>query len=452
MSAEPAAPPRFPTVPVSARAAATLALARQTTRFPDLLPLRPDDSGLSPRDAALAHAIYDAAIRRWLTLEHVLDAFAKPRLRRLEAPLRAVLLAAAAQALFLDRLPAYAIIDESVELAKRLVRPGAGGLANAVLRRVIGCRGDRAAAYAGEGEVPTDRLPLADGGSLVLRGAHLPADSRERLSVVCSLPLWLLERWTAEHGSVGAWRLAMRSLSEAPIVLNVAHARPGPPKGTEPHDAPGSAVWVGSHADLPAALGPDVWVQDAASARPVAAAAHLRPALVVDLCAGQGTKTRQLLATFPEARVIASDTDPERLTALRAAFAVHPRAQVADPAEVEGLARGKADLVLLDVPCSNTGVLARRLEARYRAGPEQLRRLLELQRQIIASGARLRAPEGRLLYATCSVERDENESQARWAAGALGLRIEREGLHLPRGLPGGPAREYADGSYHALLG
>ncbi|MFN0133299.1 MAG: transcription antitermination factor NusB [Phycisphaerales bacterium] len=448
MTAEPATSTR----PTSAREAATLALGRQTTRFPDLLPLRPDDSALAPRDAALASAIYDAAIRRWLTLEHVLEAFAKPSLRRLEAPLRAVLLAGAAQALLLDRLPAYAIIDESVELAKRLIRPGAGGLVNAVLRRVIETRGDRAAIWADEGDVPVDRLPLSDGGALGLRSTHLPNDESKRWAAAFSLPTWLIDRWKAEHGAVAAWHMARHTLIEPPTILNIAHGTP--PKRCSPHDSPGSAVWTGPRAELGAAVGAgsDVWVQDPASSASVAAITDLTPTLIVDLCAGQGTKTRQLLAAFPNAGVLATDADPDRLATLRAAVSDQPRAEVVPLDAIESRAGGRADLVVLDVPCSNTGVLARRLEARYRASPTQLARLVELQRQIISMGTRLRSPSGRILYATCSIERDENQSQAAWMADRFGLRVERESLRLPRGKPGGDPRDYADGSYHALLG
>jgi 16S rRNA (cytosine967-C5)-methyltransferase len=197
----------------------------------------------------------------------------------------------------------------------------------------------------------------------------------------------------------------------------------------------------------------------------VAAAAHLEPEVVLDLCAGQGTKTRQLAATFPGARVVATDVDRARFATLERVFREYGagdgagggagggRVEVLAPAEVMERYRGKADLVLLDVPCSNTGVLARRAEARYRCGPEQMKRLVDVQRQIVADAIPLlrESARGRILYSTCSVEPEENNLQVAWAAKWHRFRVEKQELLLPAGRPGGPASGYHDGSFFTLM-
>jgi 16S rRNA (cytosine967-C5)-methyltransferase len=199
----------------------------------------------------------------------------------------------------------------------------------------------------------------------------------------------------------------------------------------------------------------DVWVQDPASSSAVQAAAHLRPRLVVDACAGRGTKTRQLAATFPEAQIIATDIDPARFQTLARIHGDSPQVRVMPLDEVRLRFAARADLVLLDVPCSNSGVLARRPEAKYRAGDAQLRRLGAIQRQIIDDALIFLAPSGqgrgRILYSTCSIDAEENQHAVAWAVEKYGFSVEHDRLTLPAGLPGEGPEWYHDGSYSALL-
>ena len=125
-------PPRIQT----ARGIAADALAHAAADFPDLAPAALDTARLDGRDAALALAIHRTALQRWMTIEHLLDRFTKQPCRSLEPGLRGVLLSAGAQLLFMDRLPTHAVVDESVSLARAMVREGAPPLVNAVLRRL----------------------------------------------------------------------------------------------------------------------------------------------------------------------------------------------------------------------------------------------------------------------------------------------------------------------------
>jgi 16S rRNA (cytosine967-C5)-methyltransferase len=195
----------------------------------------------------------------------------------------------------------------------------------------------------------------------------------------------------------------------------------------------------------------DIWVQDPASSRAVELAKGLKPRLIIDLCAGQGTKTRQLAATFPDAQIIACDPDERRSGILAQAFERHRRVRPATPDDVHRAQRGKADLVVLDVPCSNSGVLARRPEAKYRLTGKYLSQLVKLQQDILTQGRALLAPGGAMLYSTCSVEPVENDDQIAWACKTLGLSASGPGVLLPGGGPGRPDREYHDGAFSALL-
>ena len=431
-------------MPPSARRVAVQALIPAVRRFPDLPLLEPDLSGLSSADAALALAIHRTVLQRWLTLDHLIARQLKSPLRRLDPPTHAVLLTAAAQLLFFDRLPAYAVIDQSVQLAKSLANPRSAGLVNAVSRKLAELLVETSPQ---PWQPAADRLPAADGSTLRLAGPLLPKPDNllAHLVVATSHPLPLLQRWFKQLGKTAATQLALHGLQNPPTFI-VEDERPRP--------------WEGNRQELSDWLAQDPRrrVQDPASLASVAAAAKLQPppATVLDLCAGRGTKTRQLRAVFPDARVTAHDPDDAR----RADLQTIPDIQVAAPA-----ANQRFDLVVLDVPCSNTGVLARRPGARYRATPASLASLQDLQRQIIDRALTHTSPGKHLLYCTCSLDDAENQEMAQYLLTQRpGSKLQTQGTVFPSGVDTPPdqiiaspapdpepAGGYHDGSYHALI-
>ncbi|MEZ6243044.1 MAG: transcription antitermination factor NusB [Phycisphaerales bacterium] len=426
-------------------------LAEDAQAFPGLSIEPLETRGLEARDAALAGAIHREAVRRWLTLEGLIGHALDRPVPSIEPGVRAALLAGTTQLVLLDRVPAHAAIHESVEWAKRNVRPKAGGLVNAVLRRISRLVGER----VGTWDVESRRqIPRSDGGAVELREDVLPSDPLERLATTTSVPVSLVAKWAKDFGEETARAMAIHTLVDPPIVLNVAHAASGIDDAlAEAHESAGSAVFLGTRAQLGDLLASraDVWVQDAASCEAVRMVGDLTPSLIVDSCAGLGTKTRQLAATFPNARIIASDVDQRRMTELRRLFDGHERVRVVEHVALGDAARARADLVLLDVPCSNTGVLPRRPEAKYRVSRRQQDRLVKIQRQVIRDSIEMLAAGGRVLYSTCSVEREEDESQVEWAARELGFTITRTGRHAPQGGAGEAATRYRDGAFACLL-
>lgn len=445
-------------------------LREEAHRYPDL-GLEPLDTSAiqgqgAGREAALAHAIHDAVMRRWITLEAILAPLSSRPMRELDSTIRAALLAGAAQLLLLDRIPPHAAIHEAVQWTRKAGKPNATGLVNAVLRRVSEgiARDDQGRPVMIDGPATghvgkADRLPLADGRAIQLTRTALPTDTTGWLEGATGNPRWLVERWIARHGEASAIEQALHTLTQAPVVLNTAHATAevvAPPgQSLEPHERAGHVVLRpqgASPREILQGRG-DLWVQDAASASALDLVRELepRPGTIVDLCAGLGTKTRQLRALFPEATIYACDTNEARARGLRRVFQKDERTHVLAFEEVCRVAQGRADLVLLDVPCSNSGVLPRRPEARYRLGPEQLDRLAALQRELLLQGKALLAPGGRVLYSTCSIDKEENQDIATWAREAAGIEVLAEAATMPAGLPGEPARCYRDGGYAALL-
>lgn len=445
-----------PAAQQSARARVCWAISGQIRRFPDLELTPLDTSGLDERDAALAHVIHDGVLRRWLTLWHLIArGLDRPGL---DPPPKAIaaLLVGAAQLVLLERVPVHAAVNESVEWTKINAGMGASRLVNAVLRTVADLVGpDNAKTRRPGYDGGLDELPLSDGTSLILTKPMMPTDPVQRLAVATSVPTDLLRAWTKHASLREARRLAMHALVAPPTIVNTAHARGDLPLSLRPHTLPGHHVFTGTHAELSALLSErrDLWVQDPGSSLAVSTVSDLRPKVVVDACAGLGTKTRQLAHTFPDATVVATDIDLLRQSALREATRGLANVTVVGHRELATWA-GKADLVLLDVPCSNTGVLARRVEARYRFGRESQDQLTAMQRQIIADALILLAPgprRGRILYSTCSLDPAENQGQAAWAEKWHSMRGERERARAPQGLAGEAPEGYSDGAYAVVL-
>lgn len=415
-----------------ARRAAVEALIRAAERFPDLGPPRLQLDGLSNADAALATAVYRATVQRWLTLEHLLDRAAKRPMRKTDPRVRAVLLAGAAQLVFLAGVADYAAVDESVMLVRKVDRPRAAGAVNAVLRQVAQMVGER----TDEPWAPArDALPLAN-GTLRLTSPLLPKTDNllAHLSVATSHPLELVTRWHKQLGPQQTRAMCLHNLTDPPTFV------------FDEQDT--MSRWVGPREELVACLAQDPRrrVQDPTSAAPVQAVADSQPRSILDFCAGQGTKTRQLAAAFPDAQITATDPHPPRLQTLRGVEDIFKNVKTSSP---DGLPpdAGPFDLVLADVPCSNTGVLARRAEAKYRFSAKSLGELAALQRRIVEQAASWIAPGGVLLYATCSIEPAENSERTAWIVERFGAQPEREQLTLPGGEDGG----YHDGGYFAVL-
>ncbi len=468
---------------LNAREVVAVAVARAAEEFRDMTPREPDVAALDERGRALATAIHRTVLQRWLTLEYLLDLHLRQPLHNMEPLLQGVLLTGAAQLIFMDRLPRHAVVDEAVSSAKRLVREGAAGVVNAVLRKVAAL--PEATVYDQTWTPAADRLPL-EHGWIPLSQPCLPDPAKKldlHLTVATSHPRRLVRRWLAHFGPEETTRLCWHGTFNPPVVVALGGDTQGatqhPVSGAvcpgemkevaslclpscdtpskrlltpflTPHGQPGFAVFEGSHDQLVTLLAADPArrVQDVAAARPIVSTAKLVPRLILDYCAGRGTKTRQLAALHPNTDIIATDSDPVRLATLRQALADRPRVTVTAMEQLPAiLGDRKVDLLLLDVPCSNSAVIARRPEARYRFGPSPLHKLTVLQQQIIDATWHLLAPGGHLLYATCSLELEENTHQIRRVVAQYGATL----LHEELLMPCGSGTAYQDGSYHALL-
>ncbi len=442
-------------LPMNARDACMKQLSTLVRRYPDLPAggLSIDDlesAGLQHRDAALAVAIEQTVLRYWSALITIAQAHLTRPWEQTEPGVCAAILTGAAQLLFLDRVPDHAAINESVQWTKQHVRPKAGGLVNAVLRRISEMRMDTVEAFDATSR---RQVPLSDGRALLLSKDVFDSDAFTRLAEQTAHPTSLLASWRTQHGTSSAHKLALHSLVHPPIITTgLASTEAQVNECLSPHDESGFFVFTGNRSELHQLLDaiPTARVQDSTSAAPVNATASLQPSLIIDFCAGKGTKTRQLAALHPSSTIVATDVNDERRAVLLRTFADHDQVQVVEPDEVRNWS-GRASLVILDVPCSNTGVLPRRVEAKHRATPASRKSLVDLQRQIIADSLPLLADDGFLLYCTCSIEQQENAEQIDWILKWHDFDVSDQCLTLPVGAPGARPTQYRDGGYFALL-
>ena len=412
----------------------------------------------SAADRSLATELVHGVIRRRDTLSALLKPQVNRPLSQVESGALVLLWLGAYQLVLLSGIPPYAVVNEMVELAKRSGNPQWGGFINGILRSLGRAVTDEFVTQPAAGTVP-----LASGKFRVVQGDAFPDPSHDWLGwfvAAFSLPRWLVERWQARFDHDELVRLGFWFNAPAKMWLRTNRLRTTRDELLAALDATGfkahpgnapEAVWLEETTFVQKLPGfEEGWfaVQDESA---MAAAALLEPhpgERVLDLCAAPGGKTTHLAALMKnEGRIVATDVDADRLRQVEESCRrmgvtivethIVPRDSVDLPEEI-------FDRILLDVPCSNTGVLGKRPEVRWRLRPDDLVELTALQTRLLLSACGLLAPGGSLVYSTCSIEPEENRSVVdRVLRDRPELTLVKEIHHVP-GQP-------ADGGYQALL-
>ena len=423
----------------------------------DLLDAALRDVPLSIQDRALATQLVYGVFRRRGTLDVLLRHVVARPPRDVEPLLWEALRLGVFQLLYLSRIPAYSALHETVELAVDFGAPQAKGFLNGNLRSLTRLLTDQFVTKAA-----ANAIPIAPGQFRRLTQAALPdPDVRpvEYASVGLSIPDWLVRRWLPRWGWDEVIRLGFWFTDQPGLWLRVNPARVSRDEYLERLKSTGIKAAAGDH---PQAIGLDEsvpirdlpgyaegWfvVQDP-SAMLVASAVNPQPGWrVLDLCAAPGGKTTHLAELMrDQGEIVACDRDAKRLEPLQAtiarlgltSIAVQPLADDQEPPP------GPFDAVLVDVPCSNTGVLGRRPEARWRLSEKEIARMAPLQTKLLTLACGRVKPGGVVVYSTCSVEPEENGKIVTAAIGAdSGMILEADHVSKP-GLP-------ADGGYWARL-
>jgi 16S rRNA (cytosine967-C5)-methyltransferase len=333
--------------------------------------LRSASEGLDERDRALARRLAYGSIQRARTLDHAIESLGRRPVRKLDPPVRAALRLGCYQLAYLDGVPRYAAVNESVELVRRARLERAVPFTNAVLRR------------------------LADGARALL-GA-LPETTPAEAALRHSYPDWIAETWWREVGPDEA-RALMATQNDEPetavrLVRGELAGRPDPV-------VPGA--WVVDRVDERAFAEGRIWPQSRASQLVGHVVGSGPGERTLDLCAAPGGK-----ATMLAGDVVAVEVDESRAEQLaetaRRLGAENVRVVHADSRALAPSLDG-FDRALVDAPCSGLGVLASRPDLRWRAEP-----LPELQGELLRAAIERVRPGGTVVYSTCTINRGENE-------------------------------------------
>lgn len=362
--------------------------------------LASEEPRLQLADRALCHELVLGVLRWQLRLDKIVEHSSQRRIESLDLGVRIALRLGLYQLRFLSRIPASAAVNESVSLVRAARLSSATAFVNAVLRRAI-----REAEYDPAAEI---------------------SDPLERIALETSHPVWLIDRWTRSFG-VSEAELFARANNTVPatafrVVRTRANqsevlARLSSSEAILESSEVAERAWRVSGAtslvrELSAAG--EIYLQDEASQLVTEVLDVQRSESALDLCAAPGGKTTLIAdRAGDKAIVIAADRSPSRMATLTGTSALHQlksvKAVLLDAADTLPFEQGSFDKVLVDAPCSGTGTLRRNPEIRWRLSEKDIFDLAQQQKQILSNAADVLKPGGRLIYSTCSVEREENE-------------------------------------------
>ncbi len=371
-------------------------------------------AGLSTEDRHLTQALVFGVLRHRSRLDHFIDTL---RQGKLDKKARLILQLGLCQ-LFILQLAGHAAVFETVNLAPAKLR----GLVNAILR----------SAQRREKELLDANLPL-----------HLQY----------STPKWLVERWIEQFGPEQTTELLRWNNTTPHLYVRANPLRPlnALPDGLSPLDRAPGWYRIDGPLPLPEIKAGSLYVADPSTRYAIQLLNPAPGEHILDACAAPGGKSAAIMAaTMGQANLTATDLHDYRLPALEENLAACGVSGIrtaqmdwTHPCPAEWQAH--FDAVLLDVPCSNTGVIQRRVDVRWRLSAEEITRLTELQKTILTQAAQSVKPGGRLVYSTCSIDTQEDGLLVRqFIADHPEWTLKEEKLILPQA-------EKSDGAYAALL-
>jgi 16S rRNA (cytosine967-C5)-methyltransferase len=358
------------------------------------------DDRMRAEDRALCYELVLGVLRRQLWLDSLIEHYAGRRAESLDAPVRRTLRLGLYQLRFLSRIPASAIVNESVKIVYLARLRSAAPFVNAVLRSAV-------------------REPDYDPAANI-------TDAIERSAVETSHPAWLIKRWAEAFGLDEAAAFARANNETPPVAFRVNGLLASEGEVLEELRAAGGRV-------VPSRIAPEAWriegggaslrrltragkiyLQDEAS-QLVAHVLNAQPGeRVLDVCAAPGSKTTHIATMTPGiSLVVACDRYEHRLRVVVESGARQGikclRVVMHDAESALPFETGSFERVLVDAPCTGTGTLRRNPEIRWRISARDISALSAGQQSILSNAARVLRHGGSLVYSTCSVEREENE-------------------------------------------
>lgn len=412
----------------------------------------------SSEERRLAVELVNGVVRRQATLDALILPHCRRPRHRIEGELWTLLQLGTYQLAFLDAIPGYAAVNETVELAGAVGRQRWSGFLNGTLRSVQRSLTDQFVP-----EAAADALPLSMGRHRLLTDkvfADPSADPIRYVAEAFSFPRWLIDRWHRRFDFADLCRLGFWFDKPAPLSLRVSLLRGTREQLLASLAERGIAANPGNLPEsirLPNTLRVETLpgfaeglfaVQDESAMEAVDLLAPQPGETILDLCAAPGTKTTHIAERMQNAgTIIATDIRADRLARIdencrRLGISI-VRTSLISPSG-DDIPSGPFDAILVDAPCSNTGVLGKRPEARWRINASEIEELTHRQQALLQTASGRLKPGGRIVYSTCSIEPEENEQLIERVLHANPHLVCVRERHL---IPGQPA----DGGFQALL-
>lgn len=397
--------------------------------------LRKTLKGMEPREAALATRLVYGVEQNRLLLDYYLGNLSSLPLEKVNGAVLDILRLGGYQLLFMDQVPVHAAVDEAVKLTKKHAKnPKTAGFVNGILRNL-----DR----------QRDALP------------KLPTETRARLSIRYSHPAWLVEEFARQLGDdmEQVEELLAANNTPAPMTAQVNTRKIGVDElaetlkqsgvSVQKHPWQGDCLWLedtGELERLDAFRQGLFYIQDPAARAAVLAAAPKAGERALDLCAAPGGKSfAAAVAMENRGEILSRDIYPWKVTEIEKGAARLGLSSIKTAVgDATKAVEGQFDLVIADVPCSGLGIIGKKPDIRYK-DPAEFRALGPIQEAILENAGAAVKPGGRLLYATCTLRREENEDR-------VAAFLDRHGdFALQREETLWPHRTGTDGFYYAVL-
>lgn len=392
---------------------------------------------LEKRERAFITRLVNGTLERMIELDYIIDCFSKVKVKKMKPVIRTILRMSVYQLKYMDSVPASAVCNEAVVLAKKKGFAGLAGFVNGVLRNI---------------SRRLDQVEYPDKN-----------DAEAYLSVTCSIPAWILRQWTEAYSAETAGQIAEEFLKEKPLSIRCNIQKITPEKLKE--ELEGEGVQVTKIPSLPAAFyisGFDhlgalssfanghFYVQDVSSMQVAEWADPKEGDQIIDVCAAPGGKALHLAEKLKETGYVeARDLTLAKTELIQENIErsglKNIEAVCMDARELHPQSCEKADIVIADLPCSGLGVLGKKPDLKLKMTPQAQDELVKLQREILSVVHRYVKPGGKLLYSTCTIHRAENEENAAWFAGTFPeFKLVKEEQILP-------GERYGDGFYIAMF-
>lgn len=361
---------------------------------------------LEKQERAFITRVCEGTLEYKLRLDYILNQFSTVAAEKMKPVIRELLRSSVYQILYMDSVPDSAVCNEAVKLARKKGFYNLTGFVNGVLRKIA-----------------------REYGSIRFPGKEEP---EEYLSVIYSMPKWLVQRFLEQYGFEKTEKMLEAFLKEKPTTIRireylvekeaVLESLRSQKVTVEKAPYVENAYYLKDYDYLPALdafrVG-SIQVQDVSSMLVGDIAAPKEGDYVIDLCAAPGGKTLCIADKLKgTGRVDARDisrtkTDYIRENAIRQNF-LNVVVTEKDATQLDSDSLEKADIVLADVPCSGLGVMGRKTDIKYKLNPAKIQELAGLQREILEQASTYVKPGGTLIYSTCTIGKEENQDNVEW--------------------------------------